>query len=172
MTKQTKTKDSQEQKTWKWVLDVYFIYADNCCLKEFCVKKFFVNESFHSKLLLAMLLASLDYTSIRWYIEFNLNSIADGNIITAEDLRDYTVEKRKPLKTTISNGDWTLISFPPPSGGIAVQYILRILDGKNYSLSRTTELSVRLVLQLVPNNGGSISCVLKSLEQFYVKDIV
>lgn len=82
------------------------------------------------------------------------------------------MEKREPLKTTVSNGGWTLISFPPPSGGIAVQYILRILDGKNYSLSRTTELSVRLVLQLVPNNGGSISCVLKSLEQFYVKDIV
>ncbi|XP_067942701.1 scoloptoxin SSD14-like isoform X2 [Watersipora subatra] len=57
----------------------------------------------------------------------------DGSIITVEDLRSYQPEIRQPIQVTLRNGGYRMTSLPPPSGGIVLQYILRILDG--YSLS-------------------------------------
>ena len=62
----------------------------------------------------------------------------DGNIITAEDLEAYTVKVREPVKSVLKNGNFTIISPPPPSGGVVIQYLLQILDGKSIQLFLST----------------------------------
>lgn len=56
--------------------------------------------------------------------------VADGQIVTAEDLAEYKTELRAPVTTTLKNGGYTVISPPPPSAGPVLQGILNILDGK------------------------------------------
>jgi len=54
----------------------------------------------------------------------------DGQTIFKEDLENYKPEVREPLQSSLENGGYKLISVPPPSGGVVVQYILNILDGE------------------------------------------
>jgi gamma-glutamyltranspeptidase/glutathione hydrolase len=56
-----------------------------------------------------------------------------GGLITAQDLADYEVKERKPIRGTYRGYD--IISAPPPSsGGIALVEILNILEG--YDLNK------------------------------------
>jgi gamma-glutamyltranspeptidase/glutathione hydrolase len=56
-----------------------------------------------------------------------------GGLITAEDLANYEVKERKPIRGTYR--DYDIISAPPPSsGGIALVEILNILEG--YDLAK------------------------------------
>ena len=56
-------------------------------------------------------------------------TIAGGNI-TLEDLEGYSSEMEEPLEFRLNNGNFTLMSPQPPSGGIVVGHILKILDGE------------------------------------------
>jgi gamma-glutamyltranspeptidase/glutathione hydrolase len=50
-----------------------------------------------------------------------------GGLITADDLDDYRVIRREPLR--FSYRDYTLLTNPPPSlGGILIAYALRLLE--------------------------------------------
>ena len=53
-----------------------------------------------------------------------------GGIITLKDLADYRAHWVTPVTTTLQNGDYEVVSPPPPSSGVIVQLILKILDGK------------------------------------------
>lgn len=56
-------------------------------------------------------------------------SIGDS-IITKEDLRDYSVQVTEGgIRSVLSHGGYTVVSAPPPSGGLVVHYILNILNG-------------------------------------------
>ena len=57
-------------------------------------------------------------------------TIAGGNI-TLEDLEGYYSEMEEPLEFGLNNGNFTLMSPQPPSGGIVVGHILKILDGES-----------------------------------------
>jgi gamma-glutamyltranspeptidase/glutathione hydrolase len=55
-----------------------------------------------------------------------------GGLITAEDLAEYEVKERQPIKGTYRGYD--IISAPPPSsGGITLMETLNILEGYNLS---------------------------------------
>ncbi len=60
-----------------------------------------------------------------------------GGIWTADDLADYRVVEREPIR--ISHRGYQLITVPPPSsGGVALAEILNILSGYDYpAMSRT-----------------------------------
>ena len=47
-----------------------------------------------------------------------------------KDLADYRAHWAEPIRGTLQNGDYEIISPPPPSSGVIVQLILKILDGK------------------------------------------
>ncbi|MBN1565414.1 MAG: gamma-glutamyltransferase, partial [Anaerolineae bacterium] len=50
-----------------------------------------------------------------------------GGLITAEDLNDYRVVRREPLR--FSYRDFTILTNPPPSlGGMLIAYALRLLE--------------------------------------------
>ena len=54
-----------------------------------------------------------------------------GGIITLEDLRDYTVREREPLRGTYRG--YTIVTAPPPSsGGIGILQMLGILEGTGF----------------------------------------
>ena len=63
-------------------------------------------------------------------ITFALLLFTDG-IITMRDLAEYTADWVEPISGTLQNGDYDIISPPPPSSGVVLQLILKILDGKN-----------------------------------------
>lgn len=53
---------------------------------------------------------------------------AAGGIWTREDLRDYAVKEREPIR--FDYGAWTLVTAPPPSsGGVALAEMFNILSG-------------------------------------------
>lgn len=41
---------------------------------------------------------------------------------------------REPLTTHIKNGNYDLVSLPPPSGGLVLLHMLKILDGERAQL--------------------------------------
>jgi gamma-glutamyltranspeptidase/glutathione hydrolase len=56
-----------------------------------------------------------------------------GGLVTADDLAEYEVKERKPIRGTYR--DYDVISAPPPSsGGVALVEILNILEG--YDLAK------------------------------------
>ncbi|XP_018319317.1 glutathione hydrolase 1 proenzyme isoform X2 [Agrilus planipennis] len=55
-----------------------------------------------------------------------------GGIINEEDLKVYTAKWREPISVTFQNED-RLYSVPPPASGVLLGFILRILDGYNFS---------------------------------------
>jgi gamma-glutamyltranspeptidase/glutathione hydrolase len=57
-----------------------------------------------------------------------------GGLITAADLKDYTVTERKPL--TGNYRDYDIITAPPPSsGGVGILQMLGVLEGSGYGQS-------------------------------------
>jgi gamma-glutamyltranspeptidase/glutathione hydrolase/leukotriene-C4 hydrolase len=58
-----------------------------------------------------------------------------GSIITLKDLKDYSKRQvfKPPLKTKLSNGDYTLYNPPPPSSGAVLSFVLGILDGYHFT---------------------------------------
>jgi gamma-glutamyltranspeptidase/glutathione hydrolase len=57
-----------------------------------------------------------------------------GGLITAADLKDYTVVERKPL--TGSYRGYDIITSPPPSsGGVGILQMLGVLEGSGYEKS-------------------------------------
>jgi gamma-glutamyltranspeptidase/glutathione hydrolase len=55
-----------------------------------------------------------------------------GGLWTVEDLAQYEVKEREPLR--MEHRGWTLVTAPPPSsGGIALAEILNILSGYDYA---------------------------------------
>ena len=56
---------------------------------------------------------------------------AAGGIWSDQDLAEYTVKEREPLR--IEHRGWTLVTAPPPSsGGVALSEILNVLSGYDY----------------------------------------
>jgi gamma-glutamyltranspeptidase / glutathione hydrolase len=54
-----------------------------------------------------------------------------GGLISAQDLRDYTVVERKPLEGSYRG--YQILSAPPPSsGGIGILQMLGVLEGSGY----------------------------------------
>jgi len=70
-----------------------------------------------------------------------------GGLITADDLAQYAVKEREPIRGTYR--DYDVISAPPPSsGGIALVEILNILEG--YDLAKSgnrSALSIHLTVE-------------------------
>ena len=70
-----------------------------------------------------------------------------GGLITADDLAQYEVKEREPIRGTYR--DYDVISAPPPSsGGIALVEILNILEG--YDLAKSgnrSALSIHLTVE-------------------------
>lgn len=57
--------------------------------------------------------------------------MSSGDVmVTESDLENYEVTERQPLVGELKSGEYRMISPPPPSGGVVLQYILRLLDGK------------------------------------------
>ena len=54
---------------------------------------------------------------------------ATGGIITSDDLSQYRVYDKPPVKVHLQNGQYTVYGPPPPSSGAILQYIFNILDG-------------------------------------------
>jgi gamma-glutamyltranspeptidase/glutathione hydrolase len=66
----------------------------------------------------------------------------DGGLVTADDLAQYEVKERAPIRGTYRGYD--IISAPPPSsGGIALIETLNILEG--YDLTKEGELSAESI---------------------------
>jgi len=56
---------------------------------------------------------------------------AHGGLITAADLRSYTVKERKPLEGAYHG--YSIVTAPPPSsGGVGILQMLGMLDGTGY----------------------------------------
>ena len=65
-----------------------------------------------------------------------------GGLITADDLAQYEVKEREPIRGTYR--DYDVISAPPPSsGGIALMEILNILEG--YDLAKSGNRSAQSI---------------------------
>src|SRR6266446_5747726 len=65
-----------------------------------------------------------------------------GGLITADDLAQYAVKEREPIRGTYR--DYDVISAPPPSsGGIALVEILNILEG--YELGKSGNRSAQAI---------------------------
>ena len=59
-----------------------------------------------------------------------------GNcLLTSEDFENFKVQEREPLNAHIKNGNYTLVTLPPPSGGLVLLTMLKILDGELIKVS-------------------------------------
>lgn len=57
--------------------------------------------------------------------------VKQGGIWTLQDLQQYKIVERTPLK--FKHGDYTILTTPPPSsGGVAIAEVLNILSGYDY----------------------------------------
>ncbi|XP_027701447.1 glutathione hydrolase 5 proenzyme isoform X2 [Vombatus ursinus] len=54
----------------------------------------------------------------------------EGSVLTKEDLAGFQAEVVKPL--TLSLGDYTLYSPPPPAGGAILSFVLNVLKGFHF----------------------------------------
>ena len=61
------------------------------------------------------------------------NFLTDGTI-TVEDLENYYTSVEEPLYVRLYNGNYTVIAPQPPSGGVVLEFMLKILDGKYFSV--------------------------------------
>lgn len=59
-----------------------------------------------------------------------------GSIIDQDDLLQYQAKWRKPVQVSLSNGNYTFYSIPPPGSGVLLGLILNILD--EYKLNATS----------------------------------
>ena len=57
-----------------------------------------------------------------------------GGIITKADLQNYKPRWTNPVSIHLDNGNYTIYTPPPPSSGIIVEMILKILDSE-YNIS-------------------------------------
>lgn len=62
-----------------------------------------------------------------------------GSIITIDDLQNYTVKWTDPVQIDFTNGDH-LYSVPPPGSGLLLGFILKILDGYNFTRNNINDL--------------------------------
>ena len=61
------------------------------------------------------------------------NSLTDGTI-TVEDLENYYTSVEQPLSVRLYNGNYTVIAPQPPSSGVVLEFMLKILDGKYFRI--------------------------------------
>ena len=59
--------------------------------------------------------------------------LVDGTI-TVEDLENYYAPMEKPLTVRLYNGNYTVIAPQPPSSGVVLEFMLKILDGKYFRI--------------------------------------
>ena len=59
--------------------------------------------------------------------------VSDGTI-TVADLENYYTSVEEPLEVHLYNGNYTVLAPQPPSGGVVLEFMLKILDGKEVSL--------------------------------------
>ena len=55
--------------------------------------------------------------------------IFTGSIITKADLQKYFAKEKKPITFKLNNND-TYNSLPPPSSGVIVGFILKVIEGE------------------------------------------
>ncbi|KAI0241003.1 Glutathione hydrolase 1 proenzyme [Lamellibrachia satsuma] len=70
-----------------------------------------------------------------------------GSIITLQDLGNYTAKIKTPLNITLTrkNGNFTIFSPPPPSGGAVYLFILNVLKGYKWSNQTLSTLNGRIL---------------------------
>ena len=59
--------------------------------------------------------------------------LIDGTI-TVEDLENYYTSVEEPLSVRLYNENYTVIAPQPPSSGVVLEFMLKILDGKYFSI--------------------------------------
>ena len=83
--------------------------------------------------------------------------------MTEDDLRQYTSRVRPPITGELKTLGLTMYSPEPPSSGVVMQYIMRLLDGKEY-IFRHCKRSLYVFLLykygVVPHKGRSSISVL------------
>nr|XP_020833267.1 gamma-glutamyltransferase 5 isoform X3 [Phascolarctos cinereus] len=62
----------------------------------------------------------------------------EGSVLTKEDLASFQAELVKPL--TLSLGDYTLYSPPPPAGGAILGFVLNVLKGFHFPQDSLAQL--------------------------------
>ena len=81
-------------------------------------------------------------TTARWRKELAASIEKGGGLITADDLAQYEVKERQPIRGTYRG--YEIISAPPPSsGGIALVESLNILEG--YDLAKQGDRSAQSI---------------------------
>ncbi|WP_107667258.1 gamma-glutamyltransferase [Cyanothece sp. BG0011] len=88
-----------------------------------------------------------------------LNDMKDGGYLTQEDLTSYRVIKRKPLQ--INYRGYQLLTNPPPSsGGILINYALKLLetvDLKGYEFGSKNHLQLLATVMALTNDARKIN---------------
>ncbi|MDJ0843986.1 gamma-glutamyltransferase [Crocosphaera sp.] len=88
-----------------------------------------------------------------------LNDMKEGGYLTQEDLHDYRVIKRKPLK--LNYRGYQLLTNPPPSsGGILINYALKLLETINFNsfdLGSQTHLQLLATVMALTNEARTIN---------------
>ena len=82
-----------------------------------------------------------------WYYNcpnnYNRHFHVTGGIITVDDLANYKVSVREPMKIPFDYGRFTLATAPPPSSGLIVGHILKVLSGR-YFANKVTKYVLRV----------------------------
>lgn len=68
-----------------------------------------------------------------------------GGVLTIDDLNSYSVKVRNAINVSIHNGEYTLLTCPPPSSGPVIAFILNILDSFNTSCNQTENINDKIL---------------------------
>ena len=53
-----------------------------------------------------------------------------GGVLNIDDLASNEAVWEEAITVVLSNGNYSVHAAPPPSSGVAVQFVLKIMDGK------------------------------------------
>lgn len=68
-----------------------------------------------------------------------------GGVLTIDDLKSYSVKVRNAINVSIHNGEYTLLTCPPPASGPVIAFILNILDSFNTTCNQTENINDRIL---------------------------
>ena len=87
---------------------------------------------------------------------FSLLNLGGG--ITKEDLRLYQTRVRDPIVGKLKHLGLTMYSPEPPSGGVVLQYLLRLVDGNRLNHNKLG-LSINAVMLFTSNSDPLLPCL-------------
>lgn len=65
---------------------------------------------------------------------------AANGILTTDDLKNYRTKTPDTIRAVLPNSKFVVYGLRPPSSGVILSYMLRIMDGKPYFLRMTQSL--------------------------------